>query len=308
MIHELPEKFRILIVDDEPDIHAVTKLSLRGLKFHERETEILSAETGTEAIEIVRNSPDIAVILLDVVMESDNAGLDACRTIREDFGNRTVRILLRTGQPGQAPEKETIENYDIDGYLAKAEIDANRLYSAVRAALKGWQELIQLERHQHYLSVLHTRAVGLHSYDPLPETLAHILEAALEICPADLGILELQTFEENGNPQRNTVHLSTKADQSDLAGVIDDIRAKILSTPQAQSGGDPVGLDSGLVVPLNVHRELGYGWLYLAVDNVDDLAQSALTLLAGHAANALYSTVAEAMLAEQEESIDALAI
>ena len=197
IIHQLPEQNRVLVVDDEPAIHSVTKLSLRGLTYAEREVELLSAESGAKAVDIMRENPDVAVILLDVMMETDSAGLDACRAIREELDNHLVRILLRTGQPGQAPEKETIDTYDLDGYLAKADLDATKLYSSLRAALKSWHELVQLQRHERYMEVLHERAMALHSYDPLPLTLSHILEAALEICPASLGAIELQSFEES---------------------------------------------------------------------------------------------------------------
>ena len=308
IIQQLPEQYRILVVDDEPDIHAVTKLSVRGLTYADRDVELLSAMSGAEAVETMRANPDIAVILLDVVMETDSAGLDACRAIRDELDNHLVRIVLRTGQPGQAPEKETIDDYDLDGYLAKAELNATRLYSALRAALKSWHELVQLQRHERYMEVLHKRAMALHSYDPLPLTLSHILEAALEICPASLGAIELQSFEQSGNPQRHFVHLATSTNGQDGATAAEEIRAKIARDPQAQSGDAPHAYGDGLLVPLKAHRDLGYGWLYLKAANVDDLTRSALTLLAGHAANALYSAVAESMLAGPEENIDTLAI
>src|SRR5438552_7535019 len=144
----LPNKHRILIVDDEPDISMVTKLSLKGVSYRGRSIEFETAASGKEAIDAMKVRPDTSVILLDVVMETSTAGLDACRTIREELGNKLVRILLRTGQPGAAPEKQTIDEYDIDGYLPKAELTTNRLYAAVRTALKAYEELIELERHR----------------------------------------------------------------------------------------------------------------------------------------------------------------
>ena len=308
IIHQLPDQYRILVVDDEPAIHAVTKLSLRGLAYAGRDVELLSAASGAEAIETMRANPDVAVILLDVVMETDSAGLDACRAIRDELDNHLVRILLRTGQPGQAPERETIDEYDLDGYLAKAELNATRLYSALRAALKSWHELVQLQRHERYMEVLHERALALHSYDPLPLTLSHILEAALEICPASLGVIELQSFEQSGNPQRHFVHLATQTNGRDGETAAEEIRAKITRDPQARAITAPQAYGEGLLVPLRAHRDLGSGWLYLNADKFDDLTRSTLTLLAGHAANSLYSTVAESMLAGPEESIDSLAI
>ena len=124
---------------------------------------------------MMRVIPNIAVILLDVVMETNTAGLDACRAIRQELNNPFVRILLRTGFPGEAPERETINAFDLDGYLPKAELTSTRLYSAIRTALKAWEELIELERHRELLAAIHVGVVTLHSFAPLEEALEQIL-------------------------------------------------------------------------------------------------------------------------------------
>ncbi len=105
LISSLPTRHKILVVDDEPDIFTLTKLSLKGLQYKGRRVDLLHAATGQDAVRTMRTNPDIALILLDVVMETNSAGLDACRHIREELGNSLVRILLRTGQPGEAPER-----------------------------------------------------------------------------------------------------------------------------------------------------------------------------------------------------------
>jgi CheY-like chemotaxis protein len=300
--------FRVLIVDDEPDIHAVSRLSLRGLSYGGGRVELLGAASGKEAVEVMRENPDVAVILLDVVMESQTAGLDACQAIRSELGNNKVRIILRTGQPGQAPERQTIDGFDIDGYLGKADLDATRLYSAVRTALKAWDELVQLERLQHYLKILNERAVALRSYDPLPVTLSHILEAALEISQASLGILELDTLEESGNPQHHSVHLATSTDDIKVRAEVEKLHHDITRELAARRLEQAQAFGEGHLVPLHLHHELGYGWLYLATNTMDESAASALTLLAGHASNALYSSVAERMLSGRDDETDSIAI
>jgi CheY-like chemotaxis protein len=256
----------------------------------------------------MRDNPDVAVVLLDVVMETQTAGLDACRAIRAELANTNVRIILRTGQPGQAPERETIDKYDIDGYLGKADLDANRLYSAVRTAIKAWDELVQLERLQHYLRILHTRAVALRSYDPLPTTLSHILEAALEISRAPLGVLDLDTMDEHGNPQHHRAHLSTSTDQVKVRAEVESVRrgiARELSSRRLERAG---AIGDGYLVPIDLHHELGHGWLYLGMGTMEPAVETALTLLAGHASNALYSSVAERMLEGQDDALDAIAV
>ena len=96
--------WRVLIVDDEPDVHEVTKMIFKRFQLDGRPLEMLHAHTGMEARELLKENPDIALMLLDVVMETERSGLDLVRWCREALGNRFVRIVLRTGQPGQAPE------------------------------------------------------------------------------------------------------------------------------------------------------------------------------------------------------------
>ena len=95
--------WRVLVVDDDADVHAVTRLALRNLSFRGRELELLSAHSAAEGFRMLRDSADIALVLLDVVMETEDAGLVLVRRIREELGNHTVRVVLRTGQPGQSP-------------------------------------------------------------------------------------------------------------------------------------------------------------------------------------------------------------
>ena len=293
----------VLIVDDEPDIHAVTRLSLRGLRSRDREVKFLSASSGAEAVAIVKSRPDVAVMLLDVVMESDSAGLDACRTIRDELGNRFVRILLRTGQPGVAPEKRTIDEFDIDGYLPKAELTTNRLYAAVRTALKAWDELIELERHRELLAAVHDCVVSLRSFEPLETSLGRILETAVAICPTALAVLELQSFEQEGNPRRWFVYLATDPDTMRARAAATAVSARIAQDPAARAVREVGRVGAGLLVPLVLHRELGHGFMYLDATAADTVAEKALPLLAAHAANALYSGVAQRMLSARGGSI-----
>ena len=288
---------RILIVDDEPDVAAVTRLSLKGLKFGGRGVEFEAIHSGKEAVEAMRKRPDTSVILLDVVMESSTAGLDACRAIREELGNRFVRILLRTGQPGIAPEKQTIEEFDIDGYLPKAELTTNRLYAAVRSALKSYDELVELERHRRVLSLVHTSALSLQSYEPLEATLQRILAAAASIAPSSHAVFHLDTFEADGTPRAFDLRLSSEdADSEEAEALI----GRLAASPEVASGREATRFGEGVLVPLRLHRELGHGWIHLACGEIDELSLQALTLIAAHAENALYSAVAQQMLSSRE--------
>ena len=125
--------WKILIVDDEPDVHSMTRLALRDMRYRDRPLELLSAYSAAEGYAMLAEHPDIAIVLLDVVMETDNAGLLLAGRIREELGNQLVRIVLRTGQPGQAPEEEVIVEYDINDYKSKTELTARKLFVMVIA-------------------------------------------------------------------------------------------------------------------------------------------------------------------------------
>ena len=139
------EPWRVLIVDDDSEVHAVTRMALAKVRFKGRKLHMLSAFSGAEAADTLRTVPDVALVLLDVVMETDDAGLKLVRTIREELDNHAVRIILRTGQPGQAPEESVILDYDINDYKAKTELTTQKLFTTVVAALRAYSDIVALE-------------------------------------------------------------------------------------------------------------------------------------------------------------------
>ncbi len=148
------KSWKLLVVDDEPEVHAVTTLALRSFHYDGQRLEILHAHSGAEAVDVLRAQPDIAIVLMDVVMETDHAGLDAVRAIRTDLCNKFVRIVLRTGQPGQAPEREIVTNYDINDYKEKTELTANKLFTMVYTVLGYYRQLLSVEAHPAGLEAL----------------------------------------------------------------------------------------------------------------------------------------------------------
>jgi serine phosphatase RsbU (regulator of sigma subunit)/ActR/RegA family two-component response regulator len=138
--------WRVLIVDDDESVHSISRVVLADVRFQERDVELLSAYSARQAAATLRQTQDVAVVLLDVVMEDDDAGLKLVREIREQLRNTQLRIILRTGQPGQAPEREVIVNYDINDYKSKTELTAQKLFTATIAALRSYSDIVALER------------------------------------------------------------------------------------------------------------------------------------------------------------------
>jgi PAS domain S-box-containing protein len=133
--------WRILIVDDDVDVHVVTKFALSNTNFQGRRLSFLHAYSGQEAATILRNTPDIALILLDVIMETPDAGLLLARRVREELHNELVRIVLRTGQPGQALEHSIIVDYDINDFWCKADLTTRKLFTTVISSLRAYATL-----------------------------------------------------------------------------------------------------------------------------------------------------------------------
>ena len=148
------DNWKILIADDDKDIHTVTKMALTDFEFKNKGLTLYSAFSGKEAISFLEHNTDTALVLLDVVMEEDYAGLNAVNHIRNILKNKFTRIILRTGQPGQAPEKEVIINYDINDYKIKTELSIDRLYTSIITALRDYSNLITIDNYAKNLELL----------------------------------------------------------------------------------------------------------------------------------------------------------
>ncbi|MBD3306156.1 diguanylate cyclase [candidate division KSB3 bacterium] len=139
--------WKILVVDDEEDVHLVTHLVLENERFEDKPLQILDAYSAEEGQRMLQEHPDTALILLDVVMETSSAGLDLVQSIRTEMRNQFVRIILRTGQPGQAPERNVVVTYDINDYKTKTELTSDRLFTIVVSSLRAYKTLKTIAAH-----------------------------------------------------------------------------------------------------------------------------------------------------------------
>ena len=161
---------KILVVDDEKDIHTVTKLTLQDFLIEGKKIELLSAYSASEARSILRIHRDISLVLLDVVMENDTSGLELVNFIRNELNNKTIRIILRTGQPGVAPERKVMQDFDIDDYRTKTELTSDRLFSIVKTGLNTFglmkkMEARLIESQRKYKSMYENSPLSYQSLD-----------------------------------------------------------------------------------------------------------------------------------------------
>lgn len=209
--------WKVLIVDDEEDIHLVSHLALSGISFRGRKLELVSAYSAAQAFEILSHDKEISLILLDVVMETSDAGLKLVQRIREDLNNQLVRIVLRTGQPGQAPEQKVIVDYDINDYKTKTELTAQRLFTSVIASLRAYEGLVSIERSREGLQRILKGSANLYELKSLKEFASGVLHqigAILDV-GAD-GVLCLSRHIAGNGVQ--TMVVAATGSYSDLSG------------------------------------------------------------------------------------------
>ena len=179
--------WKVLIVDDEPGVHAMTDLNLRNFSYDGHHLDLLHASSAEEAKSILQQNIPIGLALIDVVMENHDSGLQLVNYIRKDLKNNLIRLIIRTGQPGAAPEREVIDNYDIDGYNDKSELTAQKLYSTVRTALKSYHDLMVIEASRRGLEQILSATNQLYLPDPndIERFFSGILTQIASLCHLD---------------------------------------------------------------------------------------------------------------------------
>ncbi len=207
--------WKVMIVDDEPEVHAVTKLALSDFEFQERRLEFISAYSGEEATKLIRDNPDTAIVLLDVVMETDDAGLRVAKFIREEEKNNHIRIILRTGQPGQAPERQVIVNYDINDYKSKTELTAQKLFTVVMSGLRSYRDILAIEQSRQGLEKIITASRDIFS----SHSMEHFIQGVIQQLTSLLGGVDQAMYATSlvaSNPRGNDAKLVVFAARGDF--------------------------------------------------------------------------------------------
>ncbi|MFP8966284.1 DUF3369 domain-containing protein [Pokkaliibacter sp. CJK22405] len=180
----------VLVVDDEPEVHQITQLALKHFNFDGRPLVFLNAYSGSEARKLLRERHrDIAMALLDVVMESDDAGLALVDYIRSELNNHFMRLVLRTGQPGQAPEQRVIVDYDINDYKAKTELTAQKLSTLMYASLRSYRDIMTIDGNRRGLVQVIEASANIFQRQSLMTLLEGVVEQLTGLLHLDKGVL-----------------------------------------------------------------------------------------------------------------------
>jgi diguanylate cyclase (GGDEF)-like protein len=235
--------WRLMVIDDEPDVHRATTFALAGVKILGRSLEFLHAYSAAEAAQLLKTEQDVAVVLLDVVMEREDAGLALVKTIRQDLLLTELRIILRTGQPGYAPEIETIHDFDINDYKTKSELTRTKLYATVTAAVRAYEQIRKLDQLAFY-----DRLCSLPNRNKFIDLSDQRLASGLY--PSDvIAILDIDDFSEINDA------LGHQQGDRLLQAVAERLKSDLGNEAiVARLGGDTFGLmgDSSVLDPLTV--------------------------------------------------------
>jgi signal transduction histidine kinase len=186
-------KWKIAVIDDDQAVHDGTRFALSDYMLNGQGLEILSAYSAAEGRTLMRAHPDLAAVLLDVIMETDVAGLELVEFIRNEIKNETVRVILRTGQPGQAPERRVIVQYDINDYKAKTELTADKLFTSLTAALRSYQQLERMVQTRRGLEIIIDAASTLYDFRSMQRLAEGVLTQLSSLLNVDCaGILVLR--------------------------------------------------------------------------------------------------------------------
>lgn len=146
--------WRVLVIDNDPDVHAAARMALEGRTLFERPLVFMHAYSGDEARALLLREHDLAMVILDVVTEDAQSGLDLVSFIRHTAGMRNTRIVLRTGRPGHVPALSTLLQHDINDYRTKAELTCDRLLAMVVTAVRSYKQLCAVEENRRGLELI----------------------------------------------------------------------------------------------------------------------------------------------------------
>ncbi|WP_396586833.1 response regulator [Bermanella sp. R86510] len=217
------QEYLVLVVDDDEYVHQLTKMVLRGFSFEGAPIKLASAMSAKEAKYYIATHDNVAVALIDVVMETDHAGLDLVNYIREEQNNNQVRLLIRTGQPGAAPEESVFHDYDINDYLSKTDITAHKLRMALLNALRSYRDIHRAADLQKQIMQAEQESIAAAAANEAKsQFLAHMSHEIRTPLNGILGLTDVLAQTQLNNTQQDFLKTIRHSGES-LLSIINDI-------------------------------------------------------------------------------------
>ena len=199
---EIKGTYKILVADDDESVHTITNMILKSFVFEDRSLQIINTYSAEETMDVLKSTHDIAVLLLDVVMEEKDSGLKVVDYLRKELDNKTTRIVLRTGQPGQAPEEKVIIDYDINDYKLKTELTKQKLFTTMYSCLRSYRDIVAIEKNRQNLEKMIRASDDMLKQDSFEGFLNSVFEQLFIVFSEEADGLLLR---ENKNSSQNGI-------------------------------------------------------------------------------------------------------
>jgi response regulator RpfG family c-di-GMP phosphodiesterase len=227
------KKWRILVVDDDDSVHQVTKLVLNKIEIESRELEIVSVYSMEEAKNKLLTDDNFCMAFVDVVMETDHAGLELVQWIRKELKNQAIRLILRTGQAGTAPEAKVIKEYDINDYKEKTDFTSNKMITTVYASIRAYRDIMTIQRSLDAFKKLLEATHDLLKKDQLKSFGSAALSHLLSLMNVDSSALYIARTQIEIDLQSSSLILActgkyvSKSDSLESSNIPEDVKDKI---------------------------------------------------------------------------------
>lgn len=192
------KSYKIIISDDDSEVHTITKLVLNDIKFEDHSLEFFSAYSEKETLTLLIEHPDTAILFQDVVMDSHDTGLKIVNYLRKELKNFMTRVILRTGQPGEAPEDRIVIDYDINDYRLKTEMTHQRMVTSVYEALRSYRDIIRLEKNRIGLQKIISASSDLFKYNKIKDFYTQVLYQMMSFGDDENAIVLQNRVNQNG--------------------------------------------------------------------------------------------------------------
>lgn len=190
--------YKIIVSDDDEEVHTITRLVLDDVEFENHNLKIMSAYNEKETISLLEEHPDTAILFQDVVMESKDSGLKIVDYLRKNLSNFITRIILRTGQPGEAPEDRIVIDYDINDYRLKTEMTHQRMITSVYEALRSYRDIVRLEKNRLGLQKIISASSDLFRYSKIKDFYTEVLYQMMAFGDDENAIVLQNRTNQNG--------------------------------------------------------------------------------------------------------------
>lgn len=85
-------------------------------------------------------------MLVDVIMETETAGLDLIRWVRQQPALAATRVVVRTGESGSSTPKVVLQDFEISDYWPKTAVLASRMQMQMAGLVRSYDELARLDK------------------------------------------------------------------------------------------------------------------------------------------------------------------